>query len=122
LDEVRHLDGLGDTAERIADPLLAGEGLSHFIPLKDTGTCVPASGLWSCVHPQRRSGRWTLECPWTPGALPRMAGGRRAMPRSVRAKNRVGDESVISRRTADRRFEPPWEAPFAQKNRNGAAG
>ena len=34
LDEVRHLHSFGDAAERLPDPLLAGEGLRHFYPLQ----------------------------------------------------------------------------------------
>ena len=56
LDEVRHLDGFGDAAERLPDPLLAGEGLSHFIPCAArTGfrayRCRLASTLEMLSHP-----------------------------------------------------------------------
>src|SRR5690606_17898835 len=34
LDEVRHLHRFGDAAERLADTLLASEGLSHGAPLR----------------------------------------------------------------------------------------
>jgi len=49
LDEVRHLHSFGDAAERLPDPLLAGEGLRHVFPCVRGGTprvkCLVASTL-----------------------------------------------------------------------------
>ena len=109
LDQVRHLHGFGDVAERLPDPLLAGERLRHHGSLGARGRASARGQSSSCVHP--RIGRWPklawplpdagnaeLNGPGRPFAL---VGGRRTAPRGgmrnaplrrARVQNRVVSE------------------------------
>ena len=62
LDEVRHLDGFGDAAKGLADPLLAGEGLSHCLPLNRAREVPVRWNTFPGVHPRTsglpETGRW----------------------------------------------------------------
>ena len=54
LDQVRHLHGFRDAAERLADPLLTGEGLRHLCPLRRRTIESSRRSSVSCVHPRTR--------------------------------------------------------------------
>ena len=84
LNEVRHLHGFGDAAERLTDPLTAGEGLRH--------RCFPVAArarrlyrrIWLSEAPSRSSfastlGTWeglrTLTSPWFNRGVPSCRSG-----------------------------------------------
>ena len=61
LDQVRHLHGFGDAAERLTDPLLSSEGLRHFVPLSDARNGFRAPGRVVLRPPSNAlagAGRW----------------------------------------------------------------
>ena len=95
LDQVRHLHGFGDAAERLTDPLLSSEGLRHFVPLSDTQERFPrVRSCCPCVHPRTPLRAPDAGSPCFARGAP--SHGRRAAGHAserARVKSRLSDES-----------------------------
>jgi hypothetical protein len=118
LDEVRHLHGFGDAAERLTDPLLAGEGLSHQCSLVGARNGVRTPELSVLRPPSAPAGAGTGR--WNPCSIP-VRDGRGAPSHGRRAADHASELKRDESRGIESRFREGPEIGHPQTEWKGGS-